>query len=353
MQHFFGRHSLPDIRVGVVGASGYSGLELLKVLLYHPRVRITKLFGNASNGRRIDEVHPSLHNVLGLKIEELEPSKLAGLDVLFVALPSGQSMHVVPQALTEGCRVIDLGGDFRLADASLYRKYYGHQHAAEHLLALAVYGLTEWNCKAIRSAQLVANPGCYPTGIHLALLPLLKVSLLDDSPIFISSYSGTSGAGRTVSDAMMFSEVNESVRAYKVGNHQHIPELQQYLKQFSGKDLTFSFVPHLLPVTRGIYTTIGCRLKSGSGAPDVARAYEASYASSPFVRIVVPAIPDMKNVQHTNFCDIGFVTDSDRLVVFSAIDNLGKGAAGQAVQNMNIMFDLPQTEGLLPCAKLK
>lgn len=340
------------IHVGVVGASGYSGLELLKLLVHHPHVRITRLFGNASSGKRIDEVHPLLRGVLRLAIEEFDASKLAGLDLLFVALPSGQSMHVVPQALAGGCRVIDLGGDFRLADPAIYQKYYNHQHIAGQVVAQAVYGLTEWNCEAIRRAQLVANPGCYPTSIQLALLPLVKQSLLDDAPVFISSYSGTSGAGRSLSDAMMFTEVNESVRAYKVGNHQHIPEIRQYLKQFGGADVSFSFVPHLLPVSRGIYTTIGCRLKPAIGVEEIARAYRASYATSPFVRIVAPAIPEMKNVQHTNFCDIGFVQDGEQLVVFSAIDNLGKGAAGQAVQNMNIMFDLPQTEGLLACTYL-
>lgn len=343
---------MSHLQVGVVGASGYSGLELLKLLVYHPRAHITKLFGNASKGKRVDEVHPSLRNVLALTIEELEPSKLAGLDVLFVALPSGQAMQVVPQALAEGCRVIDLGGDFRLADPTIYQKYYSHPHTAAQLLVQAVYGLTEWNCDAIRKARLVANPGCYPTSIHLALLPLLKASLLDDSSIVVTSYSGTSGAGRSVADAMMFTEVNESVRAYKVGNHQHIPEIRQYLQHFGGGDVRFSFIPHLLPVSRGIYTTIGCRLKSAIGAQEIAGAYEASYATLPFVRIVSPEIPEMKNVQHTNFCDIGFVRDGDQLVVFSTIDNLGKGAAGQAVQNMNIMFDFPQTEGLLPCTTL-
>ncbi len=337
------------IRVGVVGASGYSGLELLKLLLAHPRVHVMKLFGNASSGKSIDAVHPSLRGVLTTTIEEFSPSRLNDVDLLFVALPSGHAMTIVPAALAAGCRVIDLGGDFRLVDPFIYQKYYGHEHTAADLLAHAVYGLSEWNCEDIRTARLVANPGCYPTSIQLALLPLLKAGLLAAVPMSISSYSGTSGAGRAVSEAMMFTEVNESVRAYKVGTHQHIPEIRQYLQRFGGAEVAFSFVPHLLPVSRGIYTTIYCTLRSGVGVNDIAQAYETSYASAPFVRLVAPSIPEMKDVQHTNFCDIGFVIDGQHLVVFSAIDNLGKGAAGQAVQNMNIMFGLPQTEGLLPC----
>jgi len=338
------------IRIGVVGASGYSGAELLRLLLAHPRVRIERLFGNASKGKRIDEVHPSLRGMLARTVEEFDPSSLKGIDLLFVALPSGHSAPIVPESLAAGCRVVDLGGDFRLNDPSLYLRYYGHEHRAPELLSHAVYGLSEWNCDAIRKAALIANPGCYPTSIHLALLPLLASGLLSESTIAITSYSGTSGAGRTVTESMMFSEVNDSVRAYKVGNHQHIPEIQLYLKLFGGRNVDFSFVPHLLPVTRGIYTTIHCRVQDGVGAADLRSAFTAAYASSPFVRTLAPAIPEMKDVLHSNFCDIGYVLDGRTLILFSALDNLGKGAAGQAVQNMNLMLDFPQTEGLLPCS---
>jgi N-acetyl-gamma-glutamyl-phosphate reductase len=216
-----------------------------------------------------------------------------------------------------------------------------------------VYGLTEWNCDAIKNATLLANPGCYPTSIQLALLPLLKHGLLDSSVVGITSYSGTSGAGRSVTEKMMFGEVNESVRAYKVGNHQHIPEIRQYLKAFGGADVDFTFVPHLLPVTRGIYTTIHAKLNREVNAAAVAKAFNTSYESSPFVRVIAPSIPEMKDVLYTNFCDIGFSVDEEKqtIVILSTIDNLGKGAAGQAIQNMNIMFGLSQTEGLLPCYK--
>ncbi len=339
------------IQVGVVGASGYSGLELLKLLLSHPKVQVRKLFGNSSNRKMIEDVHPSLRRVFSKEIEEFSGSSLKNVDVLFLALPSGQAMSIVPEALAAGCKVIDLGGDFRLSDSSIYQKYYGHEHTAASFLTKAVYGLSEWNCEAIKNAQLVANPGCYPTSVHLALIPLLKASVLDSSPIGITSYSGTSGAGKSLTEKMMFTEVNESVRAYKVGSHQHTPEIRQYLETFGGADASFTFVPHLLPVTRGIYTTIHAVVKRGIGEAEIGRAFEASYAASPFVRVVAPAIPEMKDVLHTNFCDIGFVLDGEKLVILSTIDNLGKGAAGQAVQNMNLMFGLPQTEGLLPCYK--
>lgn len=339
------------VHVGIVGASGYSGLELLKLLLQHPHARIEKLFGNASNGKMIEYVHPSLRRMISLEIEQFSGLLLKNLDLLFVSLPSGQGMSIVPEALASGCRVIDLGGDFRLADASIYQKYYGHEHGAAGFLGKSVYGLSEWNCEAIKTAKLLANPGCYPTSVLLALLPLLKAGLLESTPIGITSYSGTSGAGKSVTEKMMFTEVNESVRAYKVGIHQHIPEIQQYLKTFSGFDAAFTFVPHLLPVSRGIYTTIHATVKSGVTQTQIADAFQSSYASSPFVRIVAPAIPEMKDVEHSNFSDIGFVLDEEKLVIFSTIDNLGKGAAGQAVQNMNLMFGLPQTEGLIPCYK--
>lgn len=344
---YIGIHSV--LRVAVVGASGYSGRELLTILPRHPQVRIVRLFGNASAGRKIDEVHPSLRKVLALEIREFEKSALEDVDLVFVALPSGQALSYVPEALAAGCRVIDLGGDFRLADATVYRQYYGQDHTAPSLLSHAVYGLPEWNCNAIADARLVANPGCYPTSIELALLPLLKARLLADLPVAITSYSGTSGAGKSVTEKMMFTEVNESVRAYKVGTHQHIPEIKQYLRTLGGADVTFTFVPHLLPVTRGIYTTLHASAARGTTLKGIEDAFRSVYDASAFVRVVAPAIPEMQHVLATNFCDIGFHLDGDRLVLFSTLDNLGKGAAHQAVQNMNIMFGLPQHEGLLPC----
>jgi len=342
------------INIGVVGAAGYSGVELIKLLLNHPKAEVKKLFGHSTVGNLIGDVHPSLRNMISLEVEKFESKSISNLDLLFVALPSGQAMNVIAEAITAGVRVIDLGGDFRLNDPKVYSQYYKHEHTAINLLNESVYGLSEWNEKTIKTAQLIANPGCYPTSILLALLPLVTNNIIDQTFISIVSYSGTSGAGKTASANMMFSEVNESVRAYKVGNHQHIPEIRQYLELFGGSKSSFSFIPHLLPVTRGIYTTIHALIKNGIDEKDINNAFSSAYLSSPFIRLFAPAIPEMKDVLYTNFCDIGFkLIDDKMLTVFSTIDNLVKGAAGQAIQNMNIMFGLEQTEGLLRCSMKK
>ena len=340
------------INVGIVGAAGYSGVELIKLLLNHDEVVITKLFGSTTVGSYIEEIHSSLRGMISLQVEQFRKETLEEIDLLFVAMPSGQSMQVVKEAVNANVKVIDIGGDFRLKDAAVYTKYYKHEHTETKLLSRAVYGLSEWNEIAISGARLIANPGCYPTSILLALLPLLKENFIESNNIGITSYSGTSGAGKSAATNMMFSEVNESVRAYKVGNHQHIPEIEQYLEQFSGVKTNFSFVPHLLPTTRGIYTTIHSTLKKHVTENDVVNTFKHNYSSAPFIRFIGTEIPEMKNVVNTNFCDIGFrIYENGTLVLFSTIDNLVKGAAGQAIQNMNIMFGFQLTEGLLKCSK--
>lgn len=340
------------VKTGIVGAAGYSGVELIKLLLNHPEAEIVKLFGHSTVGSRIDHVHTSLRGMISLEIEEFKKEALSGLDVVFVALPSGQSTKVIAQAYETGTRIIDLGGDFRLTNVTDYAKYYKHDHSAINLLGETVYGLSEWNEEEIAKAKLIANPGCYPTSILLPLIPLLKENIIESNSLNIVSYSGTSGAGKSLSQNMLFSEVNESVRAYKVGNHQHIPEIKQYLQKFSTKNAPFSFVPHLLPATRGIYTTIHAKLREGIKEADVNKVYEDEYSDKHFIRLIAPEIPDLKDIHHTNFCDISWKqVDDETLVIFSTIDNLVKGAAGQAIQNMNIMFGLEQTEGLLKCFK--
>lgn len=342
------------IKVGIVGAAGYSGVELIKLLLNHPEVEIKRLFGHSTVGSKIDEIHTSLRNMISIEIEKFSAEALKNLDLVFVALPSGQAFEAVSIANQMGVKVIDIGGDFRLKNLDDYKKYYKHEHTAVDLLNKSVYGLSEWNDEEISKAEIVANPGCYPTSVLLALLPLVKHEIIDDSPVSIVSYSGTSGAGKSVAQNMIFSEVNESVRAYKVGNHQHIPEIKQSLEMFGGYSPIFSFVPHLLPVTRGIYTTIHAQIKSGINEQNIAEVYESSYKTKSFVRFINQAVPEMKDVAYTNFCDIGFkLIDNNTLVVISTIDNLVKGAAGQAIQNMNIMFGLKQETGLLTCIKRK
>lgn len=342
------------IKTAIIGASGYSGAELIKILVNHPHVEIRKLFGLSTVGVNISRVHKSLRGIVDLSIDSFNEAELKNIDLVFVALPSGESMKIIPQIIEKEIKVIDLGGDFRLNDLSQFFKYYKHEHIAHNLLEKSVYGLSEWNAKEISNAQLVANPGCYPTSIQLALLPLLKNKIINEKFISITSYSGTSGAGKSATQSMIFSEVNESVRAYKVSTHQHIPEIKQYLKYFSSVDSNFTFVPHLLPATRGIYTTITTTLKNDIEINLLDEIFEKEYSQKPFIRLLKNEIPELKDVVYTNFCDISWNVDENKnLVLISTIDNLIKGAAGQAVQNMNIMFGLDQTTGLLKCTEKK
>jgi N-acetyl-gamma-glutamyl-phosphate reductase len=336
------------ISVSVVGASGYSGIELLKILVRHPGVRIDRLFANSSAGKHIAEVAPVFNKSFDKELELYSIDKIVKSDLIFIALPSGEAMNLVPAMLSAGKRVIDLGGDFRLQDTSLYERYYKRTHSATVILKQSVYGLPEWNVSQIKSAPLVANPGCYPTSAILPLAPLLKEGIIEPKGIAVSSLSGVSGAGRSSSAEMSFAEVNESVRAYKVGTHQHIPEIKTALELLSNMQVKLTFVPHLLPITRGIYTSTYAMLKKPMNEQAILAAYEKYYASAPFVRYSATAIPEIKNVAYTNFIDIGFRINQEegQLVILSTIDNLIKGAAGQAVQNMNIMFGIHETEGL-------
>jgi N-acetyl-gamma-glutamyl-phosphate reductase len=336
------------ISVSVVGASGYSGIELLKILVRHPGVRIDRVFANSSAGKYLAEVAPFFNKSIDRELELYSVDKIEQSDLIFIALPSGEAMNLVPAMLSAGKRVIDLGGDFRLQDISLYERYYKRTHSAGAALKHAVYGLPEWNLSQIKSASLVANPGCYPTSAILPLAPLLKEGIIDSNGIVVSSLSGVSGAGRSSSLEMSFAEVNESVRAYKVGTHQHIPEIKTTLELLSNMHVRLTFVPHLLPITRGIYTSTFAMLKKPVTEQTILAAYEKYYSAAPFVRYSTTAIPEIKNVAHTNFIDIGFRINQEegQLVVLSTIDNLIKGAAGQAVQNMNIMFGIHETEGL-------
>jgi N-acetyl-gamma-glutamyl-phosphate reductase len=336
------------ISVSVVGASGYSGAELIKLLIKHPNVRIDKLFANTSAGKKLADVFPTFNKMLDITLEPYSVESIAKSDLIFVALPSGEAMNLIPDMLAAGKRVIDLGGDFRLQDTVLYERYYKRLHTAPHILKQAVYGLPEWNYNQIKSAVLIANPGCYPTSAILPLAPLLKEGVIESKGIAVNSLSGVSGAGKSASVDMSFAEVNESVRAYKVGVHQHLPEINTILNTLTGTALSLSFVPHLLPITRGIYTTIYATMTKQFDEHAILSIYEKYYGKAPFVRYSASAIPEIKNVNYTNYIDIGFRVNQEngQIVLLSTIDNLIKGAAGQAIQNMNIMFGFDEKEGL-------
>lgn len=334
-------------RAMIIGASGYSGAELMRLLAGRRDLRLVKVTANSSAGQRVDALYPDLAGRLDLVFEEFSAGAAEKVDLAFVALPSGQGMSVVPALRERGIRVIDLGGDFRLQVVGDYEKYYKHAHTAPALLEEAVYGLPELNREKIAKASLVANPGCYPTGAILALLPALHHAVIDPGGIVINSLSGISGAGRASSVELSFSELNENVRAYRIGVHQHTPEIESILRSGTGKDVTVSFVPHLIPITRGIYTTVHAGLSSTLSDADVADLYTSYYRTMPFVRIK-RQIPQILAVVRTNFCDLYACVQprTRQLIIVSVIDNLVKGAAGQAVQNMNLMFGLRETEGL-------
>lgn len=319
---------------------------MLRIVSTHPYLELDGLFAGTSAGSALAEALPWHKQYRGLRFEAFEPSRATTSDVVFLALPSGEAMKIVPE-LDPSKIVIDLGGDFRLSDSAEYLKYYGKPHVSQELVTKAAYGLPEWNRDKIAASTLIANPGCYPTSAILPLAPLLKEGIIESGGIVINSMSGVSGAGRKASIDLSFAEVNETVKAYKVGDHQHIPEIRAVLKALSGKDVSFVFVPHLLPITRGIYTTSTADLKIDADAAKISSIYEQYYGDQPFIRTHASAIPEIRNVVHTNYCDIGFKIVGSKIVLMSAIDNLLKGAAGQAMQNMNLMLGYAEAEGLV------
>ena len=338
------------IRVGVVGATGYAGAELVRILSAHPEVEITIVTSRQFAGREFDRAFPAMTGVVNLICEDLSTDRLCErADVIFIALPHKIPMEIVPVLLDRGKKVIDLSADFRFRDVSVYESVY-QPHSARDLLGSAVYGLCEVYFDQIQKADLVGNPGCYPTSVILPLMPLLKGRLLAGSSIVVDSKSGVSGAGRSPSITTHFCEVNESFKAYKVAEHRHCPEMEEVLSRESGSPIRLTFVPHLVPMTRGMLTTIYAQLETGISADDVRGCIAKFYIDRPFVRLCpYNGLPDTLNVRGTNYCDIGFRVDrrNNRLVLISAIDNLVKGAAGQAVQNMNIMLGLAETTGLV------
>lgn len=338
----------PRLRAAVLGATGYAGVELVRILIHHPRVQLAVLTSQQFAGRRISEIYPSLGGKCDLVLQEVRIENIASqADLAFAALPHGASMDVVAELIRRGLRVIDLSADFRLHDRGTYRQWY-REHRAPHLLDKAVYGLTEIHRPRIAKTRLVAVPGCYPTGAILGLAPLFAKKMVEGN-VVIDAKSGVTGAGRSSEVELSFSEVNENFKAYQVGVHRHTPEIEQELAEIARRSVTVLFTPHLLPINRGILSTMYVRMKKFPGENALTRIYRTFYRNNPFVRILpYGSFPQIKEVRGSNECRIGFRNDSRGgcLVVITVIDNLVKGAAGQAVQNMNLMCGFPETEGL-------
>ena len=338
------------IRVGVIGATGYTGEELIKILLRHPHVRLTYLSAKIDKEDSIDDIFPYLKNRLDIKCEILDIHRaISKADLFFLALPHTVSFAVAPLLLNHKKKVIDLSADYRLKNPTTYKDWYGVAHKDKINLKKAVYGLPELYREKIKRSDLIANPGCYPTSAILGIYPAVVSGMVSLDYIIIDAKSGVTGAGRKASMSFFYSEVNESLKAYKINNHQHIPEIEQELSKILDKKVNVCFCPHLVPMNRGILETIYLRLNKKMSVAQVFKIYKRFYQVEPFVRIMDSDIPSTKNVVDTNFCDIGFNLDENKnlLIVVSVIDNLLKGAAGQAVQNMNIMYGFPEISGLL------
>lgn len=337
------------VKVAVLGASGYTGVELIRLLAGHPQVRLACLTSRQHAGEPIAAVFPSLLERVPLVCSEVDVARIAeSADLVFTALPHKSAMEVVPDLLAAGRKVIDLSADYRLRDVGTYEAWY-QEHTSPQLLAEAAYGLPEIYRQAVRGARLVANPGCYPTSVALALAPLIREGLIELGSLIVDSKSGTSGAGRSAKQGSLFCEVNEGFKAYGVAGHRHAPEIEQTLSDLAGEPVILNFTPHLLPISRGILSTCYASLKKASSTAELTDLYRSHYRAEPFVRVHPEgSLPNVAFVRGSNFCDIGLVSDSrtGRVIVVAAIDNLVKGAAGQAVQNMNLLLDLEETTGL-------
>ncbi len=338
------------LKVGIVGATGYAGGELVRLVSGHSQLEISFLDSRSYVSVEYSKIYPNFKNIVDDKCISIDLEKdLNEIDVFFIALPHGLSQGLVKKILGKNKKVIDLSADFRLKDVDTYEEWYTVKHEARELLAKAVYGLCEIYGDRIREADLVANPGCYPTSVILPVYPLLKEKFTDNDIIIADVKSGVSGAGRSVKDANLFSQCNENLRAYGIGTHRHTPEIEQELSTAAGKRVMVQFTPHLAPMTRGILSTIYLTNNKGIKAREIRDALEYYYKNQQFIRILEEGeYPQTKAVYGSNYCDIGFKVDerTNTIVMVSAIDNLVKGAAGQAVQNMNLMFGFDVNEGL-------
>ncbi len=335
-------------KVAILGASGYTGSELLRFLLVHPSVTVTHLTAEKHAGKELSEVFPHLREYLDLKLEPLDADSVpSDTDIVFAALPHGASAKIISALYGRDIKIVDLGADFRLS-RERYEKWYG-EHPCPELIDQSVYGLPELNRDKIKDAKLVANPGCYPESSILPLAPLLKEGLIESNSIIIDSKSGVTGAGRSPSLDTHFCEVNEGLKAYKIGEHRHMPEIEEVLSDYSGKDVKVMFSPHLIPMDRGILSTIYVRLTKDTTTEELLKLYREHFENEKFVRISPEGVyPSTAHVRGSNFCNIGLRVnpENNTAVIVSVIDNLVKGASGQAVQNMNIMMGWDESEGL-------
>lgn len=335
------------IRVGVVGGTGYTGVELLRLLVGHGQVELQVITSRSDAGLAVTDMFPNLRGHLDLQFSAPDAAALHGCDLVFFATPNGTAMQMVPELLAAGVRVVDLAADFRLRDPAVWEQWYGMPHACPDVLAEAVYGLPEVYREGIRSARIVANPGCYPTAVQLGFLPLIEQGLVDRGTLIADVKSGVSGAGRKASVGTLLAEAADNFKAYAVAGHRHLPEIRQGLTTAAGEAVDLTFVPHLTPMIRGIHATLYARLSRG--VDDLQGLFEQRYAAEPFVDIMPPgAHPETRSVRGANHCRIAVhrPQGGDTVVILSVIDNLVKGAAGQAVQNMNLMFGLPERTGL-------
>lgn len=334
------------IKVGIVGGTGYTGVELLRLLAQHPDVELHAITSRGEAGTGVAEMFPSLRGRVGLKFEDPAKAHLAACDVVFFATPNGVAMQQAPALLDAGVRVIDLAADFRISDVAEWEKWYAMQHACPDWIGRAVYGLPEVNRAAIRDARLVANPGCYPTAVQLGFMPLIEAGVVDPAHLVADAKSGVSGAGRKAETHILFSEASDNFKAYGVSGHRHLPEIRQGLARMAGQPVGLTFVPHLTPLIRGIHATLYARI---SKEADFQSLFALRYANEAFVDVLPPGShPETRSVRSANVCRIAVhrPQGGDMLVVLSVIDNLVKGAAGQAVQNMNIMFGIEEKTGL-------
>ncbi|MBR5236379.1 MAG: N-acetyl-gamma-glutamyl-phosphate reductase [Clostridia bacterium] len=337
------------VRVGILGATGYAGSELVRLLAQHEGVTLTLLTSKSYEGQKISEIYPALRGVCDLTLKAPDPALAAAeCDVVFTALPHGASKEIIPKLYELGLKIIDLSGDYRYNDPKVYEAWYKQPHSSPELLNESVYGLPELHREEIKKTRLIGNPGCYTTCSILGLAPLLAKGIVEPTNIIIDAKSGVSGAGRSLAQAYHFCECTESMKAYKVATHRHTSEIEQELSILAGQEIALSFTPHLVPMKRGIYATMYANLKTPTDKASLLKLYHEFYDNEPFVRVIDEGLPESNFVSGSNFVDIGLCVDErlGRVIVVSTIDNLVKGAAGQAIQNMNLLFGLPETQGL-------